>query len=167
MSETNKTGCAVQFVGGFRDGERAASAALMAAGFPSGQALAWTGSGWAKASANDYVAIAMMGLDDVNIQSPLIEGTQQAGQTPNLPVAIGTNMILMEGSKVNGTLSYPFLQTPTGGGGSWTVGDKIYLTAANLWNNTFILATDQAYGEVVEIVGNATSATALRVLIRQ
>jgi len=167
MSETNKTGCAVQFLGGFRDGERAASAALMAAGFPSGQALAWTAAGWAKAAANDFIAVAMMGLDDVNIQSPLVEGTQQAGQTPNVPAAIGTNMVHMEGSKVNGTLATPFLATPTGGGGSWTVGDKIYLDGSNLFDNAPVAPTDVAYGEVIEIVGNATAATALRVLFRQ
>jgi len=75
-------------------------------------------------------------------------------------------MILMEGSLSFGVQAYPFLQTPSGGGGVWTVGDPVYVTAAGLYDNAAVGA-ELPYGEVIEVVGLAASATALRVLFRQ
>jgi len=165
MSEFNSTGCSVLFQGGIADGERQASAALIAAGFSSGTPLVWSANGWVIAdnSAGIFINVVGVGLDDINNQSPMVEGTQQSGQRPCLPVWIGTNMFLMEGSKVNNILTYPFLQTPTGG--AWTEGDSVFINAAGKWDDTS--TGGSSFGEVVEVVGPAATATGLRVIIRQ
>ena len=163
MSEFNAKGCIPLFQGGFADGEREASAALMAAGFPAGSPLVYTAAGWTLAANGDFFGVVSTGSDDIDNQSPMVEGVQQSGSQPVLPVWIGTNMFMLEGSKVAGTHAYPFLQTPAGG--TWTVGDSVYVTAAGVYDDTAVGA-EPAVGEVLEVVGPAAAATALRVIIR-
>lgn len=164
MSETFKYGCEVRFRGGYLNGERVVSTALMTAKFPTGKPLAWSAGGWVAAVPGDYIAIALMGSDHVLYQSPMIENTRQAG-SPVLPVAQGLCEFRMEGCEVADVLTLPFLATP--GLGSWTVGDLLYISADGKWNNVVAVAGDPSYGEVVSIEGAATAATALVVTLSE
>ena len=162
MSETNRYGFDLRFRSNIVDGERAASVALMAAGFVSGQPLAWTASGWVKGSAEDVVYFPMASRDDYLNQSPKIEDTQQDG-TPVIGVVGGTNIARMEGGTSLTVKSLPFKATP--GSGNWTVGDKLYIASDGLWDNQPAGVGDPFYGEVNEIEGVASEATALVALI--
>lgn len=164
MSETFRYGCEVRFRGGYLNGERAVSTALMTAKFPSGKPLAWAAGGWVAAVPGDYIAVALMGSDHVLNQSPMIESTRQAG-SPVLPVAQGLCEFRMEGCEVADVLTLPFLATP--GLGSWTPGDLLYISATGKWDNVVAVAGDPSYGEVVSVEGAATAATALVVTLSE
>lgn len=162
MSETNRYGFLLMFRSNILDGEREASAALMAAGFVSGQPLAWTGSGYVKADAGDVLYFPHVSRDDVLNQSPKIEDTQQAG-TPVLAVSAGTVIAKMEGGKSMTVFSLPFKAAPSSG--NWTVGDKLYIAADGLWDNQPAGVGDPFYGEVNAIEGDTDDATALVALL--
>jgi hypothetical protein len=161
MSETNRYGLDLMFRSNILDGERAASEALMAAGFVSGQPLAWTGSGYVKADPGDVIYIPLVSRDDLLNQSPKIEKTAQAG-SPVMGVVGGTNIFRMEGGVSLTVRSLPFKATPSSG--NWTVGDKLYIASDGLWDNQAAGVGDPFYGEVNAIEGDTDDATALVVI---
>jgi len=156
-----KLTCIPLFVGGYLDGERKASAALLAATWPSGAAVTWTANGYVAAAPNDFCGVAMRGSTELSDQTGYVENAPQntAAIPTNVPVAFGPNKFRMLGTLIAGATVYPFLQTPAGG--VWAVGNKVYLTAAGKYDNAPVAGTDRAYGVVDAVIGPAAAATGL------
>ena len=158
-----KLTCIPLFVGGYLDGERKASAALLAATWPAGAAVTYTANGYVAATPNDYIGIAMRSSVELSEQTAYVENVpQNTAVIPQaLPVAFGPNKFRLLGTVIAGATVYPFLSTP--GSGAWAVGDKLYITAAGKFDNRPVAPTDRSYGVVDLIIGPAAAATGLEI----
>lgn len=158
-----KLTCIPLFVGGYLDGERKASAALIAAGWPAGAAVNWTANGYVVAAPNDYIGVVTRGSQELGDQTAYVENVpQNTPENPmSLPVAFGPNKFRLYGTTIAGAVVYPFLSTPTSG--AWAVDDKIYITAAGKYNNQPVAPTDRSYGKVDAVIGPAAAATGLEI----
>ena len=149
------------------------SSALKSAKWLAGQPLAVDANGLkaitinATTGACDVVCVATKSYRHYKTSQEQIEGTVPSDLEVDLIETIkGHFQCWLGGDSVDGSAAttYPFLQTPSGG--SWTVGDLVYIsdsdaTASGKWDDTAAGTDDKAYGRVWDIEGNATAATGL------
>lgn len=64
-------------------------------------------------------------------------------------VVKGANKHKMTGGVLpDGTTAYPYEFPPTGGGGKWAPGQKVYVSTNGKWDNAPAAANDPAFGSV-------------------
>lgn len=149
--------------------DKLASTALMSAQWVAGAPLAIDANGLKKATCNagtgacDIQYIAMKSWKDYQDSAEQVEGTVPSGlDTHKIYVIEGNNHILMYGDDYDnsGTITYPFAQTPSGG--SWTVGDSVYLNSSEQWDDTAI-SSEHPYGVVTQVIGDPTAPDAIEI----
>lgn len=153
----------IRFMQGCRiDGER--TLASGAADYVAGMAAKITATGL-------DVALTPATVDGIFKNDKSVDASAKvgpmAGDTPdqsalNASVAKGNFQVeLTRGKLLAGTYAYPFASPPTGGGGLWTVGDKMYVNGSGKWDNAAAAGGDPSFGTVVEVVGTAATPDAI------
>lgn len=132
------------------------------------------------ASAGDYVAgmpakVTSSGIDvaltpatvnglmknDKSVDAGVKVGPQ-VGDTPDqsdlrCTVVKGSYKVkLSQGKLLAGTYAAPFAYPPTGGGGVWSKGDKLYVNGSGKWDNAAASGGDPSFGIVTKAPASAT-----------
>lgn len=101
--------------------------------------------------------------------APQVNDAAQTSQQQATIVG-GTNKIRMfktGGTTLGGGIPLgtvaPYATPPTANGGTWLIGDNIFVNATGFWNNAAQAGGDASFGIVTRVVGSAASPDELQV----